>query len=75
MSTNKDAASLVDISQAAYKILEYKQGLSKSEFMNDDKTQSSVLYQLLIYDRLGIFKYWRKKITLLNTITLLTHPK
>jgi len=54
MSTNKDAASLVDISQAAYKILEYKQGLSKSEFMNDDKTQSSVLYQLLIYDRLGI---------------------
>ncbi|MFZ4666072.1 MAG: DUF86 domain-containing protein [Prochlorotrichaceae cyanobacterium] len=48
MSKNKDVASLLDISKAAYKILEYKQGLSKSDFMDDDKTQSSILYQLLI---------------------------
>ena len=48
MSTNKDAASLIDISKAVYKILGYEQGLSKSEFMDDDKTQSSILYQLLI---------------------------
>ncbi|MEA5620495.1 DUF86 domain-containing protein [Cronbergia sp. UHCC 0137] len=48
MSTNKDSASLIDIAQAAYKIIKYKQGLSRDEFMDDDKTQSSILYQLLI---------------------------
>jgi uncharacterized protein with HEPN domain len=48
MSRNKDATSLIDIANAASKILKYKQGLSKAEFMDDDKTQSSILYQLLI---------------------------
>lgn len=48
MSQNKDAASLIDIAKSARKILKYKQGLSKAEFVDDDKTQSSILYQLLI---------------------------
>ncbi len=38
MSTNKDTASLIDIAKAAHKILDYKQGLSKVEFIDDDKT-------------------------------------
>ena len=44
MSQNKDAASLLDIAKSARKILKYKQGLSKAEFLNDDKTQSSILW-------------------------------
>jgi uncharacterized protein with HEPN domain len=48
MSRNRDTATLLDIEQAAQKILRYKQGLDKADFMEDDKTQSASVFQLLI---------------------------
>ena len=45
---NKDIASLIDITNAARKILKYKQGFDKSAFLNNDQLQSAILYQLLI---------------------------
>jgi uncharacterized protein with HEPN domain len=38
MPGNRDIAALLDIEQAAQKILRYKQGLDKTAFMKDDKT-------------------------------------
>jgi uncharacterized protein with HEPN domain len=48
MSNNRDLASLVDIVNAAEKVLKYKAGLDKSAFLEDDKTQSAIVFQLLI---------------------------
>jgi uncharacterized protein with HEPN domain len=48
MSSNRDLASLVDIVKAAQKVLQYKAGMDKSTFLEDDKTQSAVVFQLLI---------------------------
>jgi uncharacterized protein with HEPN domain len=48
MSTNRDLAALLDIYQAAKKVLRYKEGLNKAEFLDDDKTQSAIVFQLLI---------------------------
>lgn len=44
----RDAATLVDIVTAAELIQSFTDGLEQAEFMTDVKTQSSVLYQLLV---------------------------
>ncbi|MGB3492906.1 MAG: DUF86 domain-containing protein [Elainellaceae cyanobacterium] len=48
MPSNKDAATLLDVKRAAQKVLRYKQGLDKAAFIADDKTQSAIVFQLLI---------------------------
>ncbi len=48
MPRNRDTATLLDIEQAAQKVLRYKQRLDKAAFMEDDKTQSAIVFQLLI---------------------------
>jgi len=44
----RDDTTLLDIARAARRVLEFKQGLDKTAFLNDPKTQSAVLHQLLI---------------------------
>ncbi|MEO0537879.1 MAG: DUF86 domain-containing protein [Cyanobacteria bacterium P01_A01_bin.123] len=48
MSANRDDAALLDIFLAAGKVLKYIQGCDQVEFLSDDKTQSAVVFQLLI---------------------------
>ncbi len=48
MSINRDITSLLDIYNAAKKVLKSKGNLDKTAFLQDDKTQSAILYQLLI---------------------------
>jgi uncharacterized protein with HEPN domain len=48
MSNNRDRASLVDIARAARKVLQYKGEMDKSAFLDDDKTHSAIVFQLLI---------------------------
>ncbi|NER00243.1 MAG: DUF86 domain-containing protein [Cyanothece sp. SIO2G6] len=46
--TNRDNETLVDIYQAARKIIQFQQGIVETDFMQDDKTQSAIVFQLLI---------------------------
>ena len=39
---------MLDIAKAARKILQFKQGLDKAAFLADEKTQSVIVFQLLI---------------------------
>jgi len=48
MPLNRDKASILDIAQAASRILEYIEGCDRESFFNDSKTQSSVMYQIAI---------------------------
>ena len=48
MLSKRDKASLLDIVKAARKIIKFKQDLTKSAFLEDDKSQSAIIYQLLI---------------------------
>jgi uncharacterized protein with HEPN domain len=48
MLSKRDKASLLDIVKAARKILKFKRNLDRSSFLEDDKTQSAIIYQLLI---------------------------
>ena len=48
MSTDRDTAVLLDIARAARLILEFKGDMDKDSFMQDQKTQSAILHQLLI---------------------------
>jgi uncharacterized protein with HEPN domain len=48
MSNSRDLASLLDISKAAQKVQKYKHDMDKAAFLNDDKTQSAIVFQLLI---------------------------
>ncbi|GAB4138743.1 MAG: hypothetical protein Fur0046_13430 [Cyanobacteria bacterium J069] len=48
MPSNRDRAALLDIASAARKVLQYKAGIDKAEFFRDDKTQSAIVFQLLI---------------------------
>ncbi|MGV0028349.1 HepT-like ribonuclease domain-containing protein [Phormidesmis priestleyi] len=48
MSSNRDRAFLLDIARAAQKVLQYKAGMDKATFFSDDKTQSAIVFQLLI---------------------------
>ncbi len=44
----RDEATLLDIARAARSVLVFTQGLEKEEFLEDFKTQSAVLYQLIV---------------------------
>jgi uncharacterized protein with HEPN domain len=44
----KDDATLLDIAKAARLIQAFIEGVTKEAFLDDPKTQSSVLYQLLV---------------------------
>jgi uncharacterized protein with HEPN domain len=44
----RDEATLLDIARAARLVLAFKQGMTKEAFLDDAKTQSSVLYQLIV---------------------------
>jgi uncharacterized protein with HEPN domain len=48
MSNSRDGATLLDIARAARKVLQYKGDLDKVTFLKDDKTQSAIVFQLLI---------------------------
>lgn len=48
MSKNRDLQSLIDIEHAARKALQFKGTLSEEEFLEDEKTQVAVVYELLI---------------------------
>ena len=43
-----DEAILLDIARAARLVLEFKQGMDKAAFLEDIKTQSAVLHQLMV---------------------------
>lgn len=45
---SRDSAILLDITKAAQNIIAFKQGLDKTAFLNDLKTQSAILHQLMI---------------------------
>ena len=45
---NRDEANLLDVARAARLILEFTEGMDKEAFLQDIKTQSSVLHQLMV---------------------------
>ena len=45
---SQDDVILLDIIHAARLAVEFKQGLDKDEFLQDIKTQSAVLHQLMV---------------------------
>jgi uncharacterized protein with HEPN domain len=48
MPSQRDQQVLLDIVRSANKIIEFVQGLDRSSFLADEKTQSAVIFQLLI---------------------------
>ncbi|MCH7888877.1 MAG: DUF86 domain-containing protein [Proteobacteria bacterium] len=44
----RDSAVILDMVRAARMILEFKQGVDRSAFLEDPKTQSSILHQFMI---------------------------
>jgi len=44
----RDEGTLLDIAQAARAILTFVQGLHREDFLEDVKTLSAVLYQLIV---------------------------
>jgi uncharacterized protein with HEPN domain len=44
----RDDATLLDIANAAQLVTDFVRGLSREDFLDDIKTQSAVLYQLLV---------------------------
>lgn len=44
----RDEGTLLDIARAARAVLTFTQGLQKEQFLEDFKTQSAVLYQLIV---------------------------
>ena len=44
----KDDEIILDLAKAARLILDFTSGMTEDEFMVDEKTQSSVLYQIII---------------------------
>ena len=44
----RDEVTLLDIARAARLVIEFTQGMTKGQFLDDIKTQSAVLYQLLV---------------------------
>ena len=44
----KDKATLLDILKAAHLAIEFRESMNKAAFLGDQKTQASVLHQLLI---------------------------
>lgn len=45
---SRDSATLLDVLKAARLAVEFKEGMNKRAFLNDSKTQSAILHQLLI---------------------------
>ncbi|MFL6289455.1 MAG: DUF86 domain-containing protein [Thermoanaerobaculia bacterium] len=45
---SRDDAVLLDMVNAAQRIVEFKQGMDKQGFLQDTKTQSAILHQLMI---------------------------
>ncbi|HHB89983.1 MAG TPA: DUF86 domain-containing protein [Anaerolineae bacterium] len=45
---HRDDVTLLDIDKAARLILTFSEGLTKEQFLDDAKTQSAILYQLLV---------------------------
>lgn len=45
---HRDEATLLDIATAARLVLEFTEGMGKADFLDDIKTQSSVLHQLMV---------------------------
>jgi uncharacterized protein with HEPN domain len=45
---HRDEATLLDIATAARLVLEFTEGMDKATFLDDIKTQSSVLHQLMV---------------------------
>ena len=45
---HRDEATLLDIAAAARLVLKFKEGMDKAAFLDDIKTQSSVLHQLMV---------------------------
>ncbi|HWN43249.1 MAG TPA: DUF86 domain-containing protein [Thermoanaerobaculia bacterium] len=45
---SRDDAVLLDMINAAQKIVDFKQGMDRQDFLQDAKTQSAVLHQLMI---------------------------
>jgi uncharacterized protein with HEPN domain len=45
---HRDDATLLDIATAARLIVEFTKGMDKAAFLDDIKTQSSVLHQLMV---------------------------
>jgi uncharacterized protein with HEPN domain len=48
MPNRKDTATLLDIQRASQKVIQFHQGISKTDFIEDDKTQSAIVFQLMI---------------------------
>ncbi|NOX56964.1 MAG: DUF86 domain-containing protein [Planctomycetes bacterium] len=44
----KDEVTLLDIAKAARLVIDFTRGMDRERFLNDVKTQSAVLYQLLV---------------------------
>lgn len=44
----RDNTAILDIAQAARLILEFKKGVDKAAFLQDVKTQSAILHQLMV---------------------------
>ncbi len=44
----RDEATLLDIAEAAHLVMSFVQDTSKAVFLDDSKTQSAVLYQLIV---------------------------
>jgi len=44
----RDAATLLDVIQAAELVIEFVQGIDRVAFEHDQKTQSAVLHQLIV---------------------------
>ncbi|MEE8389890.1 MAG: HepT-like ribonuclease domain-containing protein [Anaerolineae bacterium] len=44
----RDEAVLLDIARAARLVIEFKQGIDQAAFLQDFKTQSAVLHQLMV---------------------------
>ncbi len=44
----RDEGTLLDIAKAASAVLTFTQGLQREQFLEDFKTQSAVLYQLIV---------------------------
>ena len=44
----RDEATLLDVARAAKLVLEFNKGVDKAAFLQDFKTQSAVLHQLMV---------------------------
>ena len=45
---SRDEATLFDIARAARLVVEFKQGMDKEAFLQDIKTQSAIVHQLMV---------------------------